>query len=163
LLTAARAGTSGTLLIRGDPGIGKTALLRYAAGRAGQMTVLTARGIKAEADVPFCGLLELLRPILPCLERIPTPQALALRSALALGPAAATDRFIIGAATLSVLAAQAEEAPLLVLVDDAQWLDASSAAALVFATRRLLADSVAVILALRTGEAPAIEAAAARG
>ena len=123
------------------------------------MTVLTARGIEAEADVPFCGLLELLRPILQCLERIPTPQALALRSALALGPAAATDRFIIGAATLSVLAAHAEESPLLVLVDDAQWLDASSAAALVFATRRLLADSVAVILALRTGEAPAIEAA----
>jgi hypothetical protein len=123
------------------------------------MTVLTARGIEAEADVPFSGLLELLRPILHCLERIPSPQALALRSALALGPAAATDRFIIGAATLSVLAAHAEESPLLVLVDDAQWLDASSAAALVFATRRLLADSVAVILALRTGEAPAIEAA----
>ena len=61
LLTAARAGTSGTLLIRGDPGIGKTALLRYAAERAGQMTVLTARGIEAEADVPFSGLLELLR------------------------------------------------------------------------------------------------------
>ncbi|MBV8914610.1 MAG: AAA family ATPase [Acetobacteraceae bacterium] len=159
LLTAARAGTSGTLLICGDPGIGKTVLLRYAAERAGRMTVLTARGIEAEADVPFSGLLELLRPILHCLERIPNPQALALRSALALGPAAATDRFIIGAATLSVLAAHAEESPLLVLVDDAQWLDASSAAALVFATRRLLADSVAVILALRMGEAPAIEAA----
>src|ERR1700746_1633120 len=72
LLTAAQAGTSGTLLILGDPGIGKTALLRYAAERAGRMTVLTARGIEAEADVPFCGLLELLRPILPCLERIPT-------------------------------------------------------------------------------------------
>src|SRR6201987_24329 len=84
LLTAAQAGTSGTLLILGDPGIGKTALLRDAAEHAGQMTVLTARGIEAEADVPFSGLLELLRPIMHCLERIPTPQALALRSGLAL-------------------------------------------------------------------------------
>jgi DNA-binding CsgD family transcriptional regulator len=159
LLAAARGGTSGALLIRGDPGIGKTALLQYAAGRAGHMTVLAARGVEVEADVPFSGLLELLRPILQCLERIAAPQALALRSALALGPAGATDRFIIGAATLSVLAARAEESPLLVLVDDGQWLDASSAAALVFATRRLLADSVAVIFAVRTGEAPAIEAA----
>jgi DNA-binding CsgD family transcriptional regulator len=159
LLAAAQGGTSGALLIRGDPGVGKTALLRYAAGRGEHMTVLAARGVEAEADVPFSGLLELLRPILPCLERIPRPQALALRSALALGPVAATDRFIIGAATLSVLAAHAEDSPLLVLVDDAQWLDASSAAALVFATRRLLADSVAVVLAVRAGEAPAIEAA----
>jgi DNA-binding CsgD family transcriptional regulator len=158
LLAAARAGTSGALLIRGDPGVGKTALLRYAAEHAEDMTVLTARGVEAEADVPFCGLLELFRPILRCLERIAAPQALALRSALALGPAGATDRFIIGAATLSMLAAQAEESPLLVLADDAQWLDASSAAALVFATRRLLADSVAVVLAVRSGEAPAIEA-----
>src|ERR1700757_1430992 len=159
LLTAARAGTSGTLLIRGDPGIGKTALLRYAAERAGPMTVLTARGIEPEAAAPFCGLLELRRPSLHCRERTPPPRALALRSALALGPAAATDRFIVGAATLSVLAAHAEESPLVVLVDDAQWLPASSSAALVFATRRLLADSVAIILAVRTGEAPAIEAA----
>ncbi len=147
------------LLIRGDPGIGKTALLRYAAEHAEDMTILTARGVEAEADVPFCGLLELFRPILNCLERVAEPQALALRSALALGPVRATDRFIIGAATLSMLAAQAEESPLLVLADDAQWLDASSGAALMFATRRLLADSVAVVLAVRTGEAPAIEAA----
>jgi DNA-binding CsgD family transcriptional regulator len=159
LLTASRAGTSGALLVRGDPGIGKTALLRYAAERAEHMTVLAARGVEAEADVPFSGLLELLRPILHCLGRIAKPQALALRSALALGPAAAADRFVIGAATLSVLAAHAEESPLLVLVDDAQWLDASSAAALVFATRRLLADSVAVIFAVRADEAPVIEAA----
>jgi DNA-binding CsgD family transcriptional regulator len=123
------------------------------------MTVLTARGVEAEADVPFGGLLELLRPILHCLERIARPQALALRSALALGPVAATDRFMIGAATLSMLAAYAEESPLLVLVDDAHWLDASSAAALVFAARRLLADSVAIVLTIRGGEAPAIEAA----
>ena len=70
MLTAARAGTSGTLLIRGDPGIGKTALLQHAAERAGQMTVVTARGVEAEADVPFSGLLELLRPMMDCLERI---------------------------------------------------------------------------------------------
>jgi DNA-binding CsgD family transcriptional regulator len=157
LLADASVGTSGVLVVRGDPGIGKSALMGYAAERADGMTVLTARGVESEAEVPFSGLLELLRPLVGLLERIPPPQAKALRGALALGPGVESDRFIIGAATLSLLAAQAEESPLLVLVDDVHWLDYSSAAAVVFAARRLLADPVAVLLALRVGEAPAVE------
>jgi predicted ATPase len=87
------------------------------------MRLLRARGIESEAHVPFAGLLELLRPALGVLSRIPRPQAVALESALALRPGAAKDRFAVGAATLSLLAAYAEESPLLVLVDDVHWLD----------------------------------------
>jgi DNA-binding CsgD family transcriptional regulator len=152
LLSEAIAGKSGALLIWGDPGIGKTALLEYAAGRGDRMTIVRARGVEAETQVPFAGLLELLRPLLGELERLPEPQAVALRGALGLGLAVDADRFIVGAATLSVLASAAERSPLLVLVDDLQWLDPSSAAAIVFSARRLFADAVAIILAARAGE-----------
>jgi DNA-binding CsgD family transcriptional regulator len=116
------------------------------------MRILRARGIESEARVPFGGLLELLRPALSALDRIPEPQAAALESALALRPASAHDRFAIGAATLSLLAAHAEEAPVAALVDDAHWLDGSSADALLFAIRRLVADPIAVIVAVRDEE-----------
>ncbi len=161
LLANARTGSSAVLIVGGEPGIGKTALLGHATARArgAGMTVLAARGVESEAQVPFGGLLELLRPALPAVERLPAPQAVALRGALALGPARETDRFAVGAATLSLLAAEAERAPLLVVLDDAQWLDEPSLAAVLFATRRLLVDPVAVLFAARTGEAPAIEAA----
>jgi DNA-binding CsgD family transcriptional regulator len=158
LLSEARAGRSGALLVWGEPGIGKTALLEYAADRAEKMALVRARGVESETQVPFAGLLELLRPLLGVLDRLPEPQAVALRGALGLGPAVAADRFIIGAATLSVLAAAAERSPLLVLVDDLQWLDPSSAAAIVFSARRLFADAVAVVLAARTGETEAVSA-----
>src|SRR5439155_6818884 len=102
--------------------------------------------------VPFAGLLELLRPALGSLGQVPEPQAAALEGALALRPASAQDRFAIGAATLSFLAACAEDAPLAVLVDDAHWLDGSSAEALLFAVRRLVADPIAVVLTVREGE-----------
>jgi DNA-binding CsgD family transcriptional regulator len=139
------------LLVRGEPGIGKTALLQRAAELAG-MPMLAARGVEFEAEIPFAGLLELVRPALSCLEQVPTLQAAALRGALALGPAVPSDRFVVGAATLSLLAAYAEQTPCLVLIDDAQWLDRSSADALVFAFRRLLADRIVVLLAVRDGE-----------
>ena len=123
------------------------------------MAVLSARGVESEADIPFAGLLELLRPALTCLDRVPGPQAHALGGALGLGGAVPADRFIIGAATLSLLTAFAEQAPLLVLIDDVQWLDHSSADALLFAIRRLLADPIAVILTQRSGEpAPGVAA-----
>jgi DNA-binding CsgD family transcriptional regulator len=156
LLSDATAGRSGTLLVWGDPGIGKTALLEYAADRAGEMAILRARGVESETHVPFAGLLELLRPLLGELDRLPEPQAVALGGALGLGPAVDADRFMIGAATLSLLAAAAERSPLLVLVDDLQWLDPSSGAAIAFSARRLLADAVALIAAVRTGEADAV-------
>ncbi len=145
LLASAREGRSAVLAITGESGIGKTALLEHAATGATEMRVLRARGIESEAQVPFGGLLELLRPALGSLEAIPKPQSDALGGALALRPPTAQDRFAVGAATLSLLAAYAEDVPVLVLVDDVHWLDGSSAEALLFAVRRLVADPIAVI------------------
>ena len=135
LLAEARLNQSGVLVLTGEVGIGKTSLLEDAAerARAAGMRLLGARGIESEARVAFAALLELLRPALGALDRIPAPQAAALEGALALRPSAAQDRFAVGAATLSLLAAYAEEAPLAVLVDDAHWLDGSSADAMLFA------------------------------
>ena len=158
-LGSARSGISATLALAGEPGIGKTALLDYAADRAAGMRLLRARGIESEAQIPFGSLLELIRPALPMLEKIPQPQAAALEGALALRPGATQERFAVGAATLSVLAAYADQAPLAVLVDDAQWLDGSSAQALLFAFRRLVADPIAVFVAVRDGEPSLLDGA----
>ena len=158
-IAQARTGTSATLALVGEPGIGKTALLGYAAERAAGMQLLRARGIESEAQIPFGSLLELIRPALMMLESIPEPQAAALEGALALRPGIAHDRFAVGAATLSLLAAYAEQAPVAVLVDDAQWLDGSSAQALLFAFRRLVADPVAVFIAVREGEPSLLDGA----
>jgi DNA-binding CsgD family transcriptional regulator len=159
LLGEARGGRSGVLALVGEPGIGKTALLEYASGRAQGMRVLRARGIESEAEVPFAGLAELVRPALSALDRIPVPQGAALAGALALGPATARDRFAIGAATLSLLSAYADEAPLALLVDDAHLLDGSTAEALLFAARRLVADPIALVLTVREGEPSLLDGA----
>ena len=161
LLADARLNQSGVLVVTGEVGIGKTTLLEDAADHARDagMRVLRARGIESEARVPFAALLELLRPALGALERIPGPQAAALEGALALRPAAAQDRFAVGAATLSLLAAYAEDSPLVTLVDDAHWLDGSSADALLFAVRRLVADPIAVVVAVRDGEPSFVDGA----
>jgi len=148
----ARSGDSAILMLVGEPGIGKTELLEHAAGRAEGMRLLRARGVQSEAQVAFASLLELLHPALALVEQIPPPQAAALQGALALRPATAQDRFAVGAATLSLLAAYAEQAPLAVLIDDAHWLDVPSAQALLFACRRLLADPIAVLIAARENE-----------
>jgi DNA-binding CsgD family transcriptional regulator len=152
LLGRARGGRSGALVVRGEAGIGKTALLEYAVERAEGMTMVRALGVESEAELQFSGLLELLRPLLDHLDQIPLQQAEALRSALGLGEPEAHDRFTIGAASLSLLAAAAESNPLLVLVDDAQWLDCATKDALLFSTRRLVADSAAILFAVREGE-----------
>jgi DNA-binding CsgD family transcriptional regulator len=162
LLGRARRGRSGTLVLRGEAGLGKTALLDYAAAQADGMTVVRATGVEYEAELQFSGLLELLRPLLHHLDEIPPQQAEALRSALGLSECRPHDRFTICAATLSLLAAAAEANPLLVLVDDAQWVDVATSDALIFAVRRLVADSAAILFAVRDGEertfdAPALE------
>jgi DNA-binding CsgD family transcriptional regulator len=158
-LDRAREGDGAVLALVGEPGIGKTALLDYAAERAAGMRVLRSRGIESEAVIPFAGLAELLRPVLGALERIPRPQASALSGALALGPGGARDRFAIGAAALSLLTASAEDGPLALLVDDAHWLDRPSAQALLFAARRLLADPVALVIAVREGHPSLLDGA----
>jgi DNA-binding CsgD family transcriptional regulator/tetratricopeptide (TPR) repeat protein len=153
LVAGSRIGNSAVLAVTGEPGVGKTVLLDYArAGLAG-FRVLAAVGVEPEREIPFSGLLSLLRPALALLDRIPAPQAAALSEALALREGRAGDRFAIGAATLSLVCRYAEEAPVAVVVDDLHLLDRPSAEALVFAARRLSADPVAVLLAARTGEA----------
>jgi hypothetical protein len=152
VLLEASAGQSGTLALSGEPGIGKSALLQYGVEHSTGMRVLRARGIESEAVVPFAGLLELLRPVLDHLDRIPGPQADALATALALQSGDAYGRFAVGAATLSLLAAVAEDSPVLVVLDDVHWLDGSSAESLLFAIRRLVADPIAVLMAVREGE-----------
>ncbi len=151
-LAQARAGRSSTLALVGEPGIGKSALLEFAAARAQGMHVLRAAGVESEADIPFASLLELLRPALGRIGHIPAPQRAALEVALAIRHGPAPERFAVGAATLSLLAACAEPAPMLVLLDDVQWLDRSSAHALRFALRRLLAEPIAVLIGARAGE-----------
>ena len=150
LLEHARSGISGTLLVCGEPGIGKSALLRYAELTANGMTVLTASGIESESDLPFSGLAEFLEPVRDLIPEIPGPQAAALMGALALGPPSGSDPFAIFAATLSILAASAERQPVAVIIDDLQWLDASSERALRFASRRIHADRIAILLGSRT-------------
>jgi DNA-binding CsgD family transcriptional regulator len=155
LLQDARAGRSGALLLYGDAGIGKTALMRWAIGQATGMRVLRARGIETESDIPFAGLAELVTPLLDRLDDVPEVQARALRGALALGPATPHDRFTVPAGLLSLLAVAAEEQPVLVAIDDAQWLDEASLEAFLFAGRRLEAEGVAMLGSLREGTAVA--------
>ena len=159
VLERARAGESAILALLGEPGVGKTALLEHAAERADGMRLLRARGVESEAHIPFASLLELIRPALAVLDRIPEPQAIAIEGALALRPARAQERFAIGAATLSLLASYAEHGAVAVLVDDAQWLDAPSAEAFLFAVRRLVADPIAVLVAVREGEPSLLDGA----
>ena len=149
LLTEARRGQSGGLVLVGEPGIGKSSLCDYARRRATGATLLSARGIESEVAVPFAGLSELLSGEMDRLERLPGPQAAALRGALALSEGAPVDRFTVGAAVLTLLASAAERGPVLAMVDDAQWIDTPSAEALVFAGRRLRTEGVALLFATR--------------
>jgi DNA-binding CsgD family transcriptional regulator len=158
MLADARAGTSSVLVVHGPPGVGKSAVLAYAAGHAGPLRVLRAIGIEAESGLPFAGLHQLLRPVLGLADRLPAPQAAALRGALGLaGPAG--DRFLIGVGVLSLLGEAAEPEGLLAVVDDAQWLDAESAGALLFAARRLQCEGIVLLLACRDTGTPAFAAA----
>ena len=153
LVSGARIGASGVLAITGEPGVGKTSLLRWTEGRLEGFRVLRATGTEPEREVPFAGLLAVLRPALGLLETIAAPQARALSAALAMEEGPAGDRFAIGAATLSLLCRYAEEAPVAVLLDDVHLLDRPSASALVFAARRLSSDPVAMFVVGRAGEA----------
>ena len=153
LVSGARIGVSGVLAVTGEPGVGKTSLLRWTEGRLDGFRVLRATGTEPEREVPFAGLLAVLRPALGLLETIAPPQARALSAALAMEVGPAGDRFAVGAATLSLLCRYAEEAPVAVLLDDVHLLDRSSASALVFAARRLSSDPVAMFVAGRAGEA----------
>lgn len=150
LLEASARGESSSLVLRGEAGIGKTALLTYAAERGGGI-VLRTTGVEAESDLGFAGLYGLLRPIVDKLGELPDTQADALAGALGLAPSHGADRLLVSAATLSMLAAAAGEGELLCLIDDAQFLDSESVEVLVFSARRLAAEPVALLFAVREG------------
>lgn len=149
LLERARRGGGEALILHGEAGMGKSALLRYAESVAPGMRVLRTNGYESESEIPFAGLADLLRPITAHLDGLPEPQRAALVGTLALGPSTRTGRFTVCVATLGLLSAAAESQPLLVLVDDAHWLDPSSAEAIRFTARRLRADGIALLVATR--------------
>jgi ATP/maltotriose-dependent transcriptional regulator MalT len=152
LLEGARESRSGVLVIRGEAGVGKSALLEDARERASDMRVLACTGLEAESELPFAALHQLLRPVLRHLEKVPRPQADALRGALGLAAGRGVDRFLVSLAVLSLLAEAAERRPLLCLVDDAHWLDDASSDALVFVARRFEAEGIVLLFAAREGE-----------
>ena len=157
LLQAAGDGRSAALVLRGEPGIGKTALLEFAVDAAKNFRVLRARGVESESEIAFSGLQELFAPVIGRLDVLPDRQRAVLAGALALGPPVPGDPLAVRAATLSMLAAAAEDAPLLAVIDDAHWLDRPSAEALAFAARRLESDGVVALFALREEEPSAFD------
>jgi DNA-binding CsgD family transcriptional regulator len=149
LLDAVRGGEGRALVVRGEPGVGKTALLDYLAEHASGCRVARAAGVQSETELAFAGLHQLLTPMLDRLQRLPVPQRAALRSAFGLRSGSAPDRFLVGLAVLSLLADAAEEHPLVCLLDDEQWLDRASAQVLGFVARRLATESVGLVFAAR--------------
>jgi DNA-binding CsgD family transcriptional regulator len=149
LIEAVRAGESRALVVRGEPGVGKTALLDYVVGQASGALVARAAGVQSEMELAFAGLHQLLAPMLDHLERLPVPQRDALQTALGISPGSAPDRFLVALAVLSLLSDAAEERPLICVVDDEHWLDRASAQVLAFVARRLDAESVGLVLAAR--------------
>ncbi|HVY96868.1 MAG TPA: AAA family ATPase [Solirubrobacterales bacterium] len=149
LLDGVRNGESGALLVRGEAGVGKTALLDAAVESAADLRVLRTLGVESEMELPFAGLHQLCRPLLGSLDLLPAPQLEALQVAFGLKEGATPDRFLVALAVLTLLSDVAEEQPLLCVVDDAQWLDEASTLALAFVARRLLAESIAIVFVSR--------------
>jgi DNA-binding CsgD family transcriptional regulator len=149
LVAAVRAGQSRVLVVRGEAGVGKTALLDELARQAQGCRVVRAAGMHSEMEFAFAGLHQLLAPLLGRVERLPVPQREALRTVFGISAGPAPDRFLVAMAVLSLLSETAEEQPLLCVVDDEQWLDQASAQALGFAARRLAADPVGLVFAAR--------------
>jgi len=149
LVADVRARQGRVLIVRGEAGIGKSALLDYLAGHAGGCRVARASGVESEMELPFAGLHQLCAPLLELADNLPPPQRAALRVAFGLEFGGPPDRFLIGAAVLSLLAEVSDRQPLLCVVDDAQWLDQASAQALTFVGRRLFADKIGVVFGVR--------------
>ena len=149
LLASVRAGQSRVLVVRGEAGVGKTALLDYLVERASGCRIARAAGVESELELPFTGVHQLCAPMLDRLEHLPGPQRDSLATAFGLSAGEPPDRFLVGLAVLGLLAEAAEHDPLVCVLDDAQWLDPGSAQALAFVARRLMAERVALVFALR--------------
>ena len=156
LVAGVHAGQGQVLIVRGEAGIGKSALLDYLAGRADGFRVARAAGVESEMELPFAGLHQLCAPMLDLSQRLPPPQREALAVAFGLEFGGPPDRFLVGAAVLNLLAEASDRTPLLCVIDDAQWLDQASAQALSFVGRRLLAERIGVVFGVRD-PAPAPE------
>lgn len=152
LIEDAERGRAGALVVRGEAGVGKSTLVEDVIAGAGGVRVLRTQGLESESPLAFASLHRLLRPVLRLLDRLPPPQARALRVAFGAEEGPAVEPFLVAVATLSVLIEAAEESPVCCLVDDAHWLDPASADALLFAARRLQADQVAMVFVARNGE-----------
>jgi DNA-binding CsgD family transcriptional regulator len=148
-LVDVRDGRSRSLVLRGEAGVGKSALLEYLLEASSGFTVARAAGIESEMELPFAGLQQLCAPFLDHLDHLPAPQRDALSTAFGLTPGRPPERFLVGLAVLSLLADVAERSPLICVVDDVQWLDRVSAQTLTFVARRLLAERVALVFAIR--------------
>ena len=149
LIEAVRAGESRVLVVHGEPGVGKTALLDYLASQMPGCRLMRAAGVQSEMELAFAGLHQLCVPLLDRLDRLPVPQRDALRTAFGISAGPAPDRFLVGLAVLSLLSDVAGEQPLVCVVDDEQWLDQASAQALGFVARRLAAEPVGLVFAAR--------------
>ena len=149
LLDAVRAGESRSLVVCGEAGVGKTALVEGAVAAADGFSVLHAVGVEAEAELPYAGVHQLCRPVLGGVDGLPGPQRDALRVALGAGEGPTPDRFLVALAVLSLLSGAAEEQPLLCVIDDEQWLDDASTMALAFVARRLLAEAIGIVFVSR--------------
>jgi hypothetical protein len=149
LLDGVRGGRGGVLVVHGEPGVGKTALLDYAVEAAGEFRTVRTAGIEAEMELPFAAAQQLCSPFLDLMDRLPQPQHEALGVAFGLITGSAPNPFLVGLAVLGLLAEAAVAQPLLCVVDDAQWLDSASARALAFVARRLLAEKIALAFATR--------------
>lgn len=149
LLDGVRSGQSQALVVRGEPGVGKSALLGYLLRGASGCRVARAAGVEYEMELPYAGLHQLCAPMLELRERLPEPQRDALETAFGLSAKAPSDRFVVGLAVLGLLSEAAEEQPVVCVIDDAQWLDEASALTLAFVARRLLAESVGLVFAVR--------------
>ena len=158
LVDEARHGTAHSVVVRGEPGVGKSALLDALVADGGAATILRAQGLEVEAPLAFAALHRLLRPLTRLREQLPAPQARALRVAFGEDDGPSVEPFLVGVATLSLLTAAAEENLVLCVVDDAHWLDPASAGALLFCARRLGADRVVMVLAARDGAVASFEA-----
>lgn len=149
LISAVRAGESRAIVVHGEPGVGKTALLDYVAAQASACRVVRAIGVQSEMELPFAGLHQLCAPLLDGLEDLPAPQGEALETAFGISAGSTPERLLVGMAVLGLLSGAAARQPLICLVDDHQWLDHASAQFLAFVARRLGAESVGLVVATR--------------
>ena len=157
LLRAARGGTSGTLVVRGEAGVGKTALLEHAAECADGFSVIRVLGVETEAELAYAALHQLVWPLFDRLSVLPAPQAAALSTVLGLSSDGDVDRLLLGASVLTLLAAASDTGPVLCLLDDAQWFDRASTEAIGFAARRLQGKIVVLLFAGRDADGRAFE------